>query len=264
MQKVEEVRRGYVLVAVLLLLLAVTGVGHTLLVMTRSEFFVSQARWDMLARRFAAETGRDLTARGMTRIDSLPRGEWVSMGSVAVPPRARYEARAVRLSREVLLIHSEGWLDTGPGRDRQVGLYWAMDPVARFAAARGVLESGGPARVEAGSMVDATLIHEAPAMWPEAFLIVSVLMWIPCSRQGFRLAQNCTRIRGPSLEERAERVRSSHVYPPWVSWGTTSCWRVRMSKCPERSRLRRSIASADVPCPLPPTGELRWISPIRV
>ena len=169
MQKVEEVRRGYVLVAVLLLLLAVTGVGHTLLVMTRSEFFVSQARWDLLTRRLAAETGRDLTSREMTNIDSLPRGKWVSMGSVAVPPRARYEARAVRLSREVLLIHSEGWLVAEPGRDRQVGLYWAMDPVARFAAARGVLESGGPARVEAGSMVDATLIHEAPAMWPETF-----------------------------------------------------------------------------------------------
>ena len=157
------------LIGVLLLLLAVTGVGHTLLVMTRSEFFVSQARWDVLTRRFAAETGRDLTSRGLEGTDSLPRGEWVSMGSAAVPPRARYEARAVRLSREVLLIHSEAWLDTGPGRDRQVGLYWAMDPVARFSAARGIVESGGPMQVEAGSVVDPSLIHETPAVWPEAF-----------------------------------------------------------------------------------------------
>ena len=157
------------LVGVLLLLLAVTGVGHTLLVMTRSEFFVSRARWDVLTRRLAAETGRDLTSRGITGINSLPRGEWVSMGSGAVPPRARYEARAVRLSREILLIHSEGWLDTEPGRDRQVGLYWAMDPVARFSAAVAILESGRPARVEAGSMVDPSLIHETPAPWPEAF-----------------------------------------------------------------------------------------------
>jgi hypothetical protein len=67
------------------------------------------------------------------------------------------------------LIHSEGWLDTEPGRDRQVGLYWAMDPVARFSAALGVLESGGPVEVEAGSMVDPRLIHETPAPWPEAF-----------------------------------------------------------------------------------------------
>ncbi len=157
------------LVAVLLLLLAVTGVGHTLLVITRSEFLVSRARWDVLTRRFAAQTGLDLTFRGMTGIDSLPRGEWVSMGSAAVPPRARYEARAVRLSREVLLIHSEGWLVAEPGRDRQVGLYWAMDPVVRFAAAGGVLESGGPVQMEAGSMVDPSLIHETPAPWPEAF-----------------------------------------------------------------------------------------------
>ena len=156
------------LVGVLLLLLAVTGVGHTLLVITRSEFFVSRARWDVLTRRLAAETGRHLTSRAMTGINSLPRGEWVSMGSAAVPPRARFEARAVRLSREILLIHSEGWLDTEPGRDRQVGLYWAMDPVARFSAARGIVESGGPAEVEAGGMVDPSLIHETPAPWPEA------------------------------------------------------------------------------------------------
>ncbi len=157
------------LVGVLLLLLAVTGVGHTLLLITRSEFFISRARWDVLTRRLAAETGRGLTSRGMTGIDSLPRWEWVSIGSAAVPPRARYEARAVQLSREVLLIHSEGRLDTEPGRDRQVGLYWAMDPVARFSAARGILESGGPVQVGAGSMVDPSLIHETPAPWPEAF-----------------------------------------------------------------------------------------------
>ncbi len=155
------------LIGVLLLLLAVTGVGHTLLVMTRSEFFVSQARWDLLTRRFAAEAGRNVISRALTGTDSLPRGEWVSIGSASVPPRARYDVRGVRLSREILLIHSEGWLETGPGRDRQVGLYWAMDPVARFSAARGILESGGPTKVEAGSMVDPSLIHDTPAPWPE-------------------------------------------------------------------------------------------------
>lgn len=157
------------MIGVLLLLLAVTGVGHTLLVMTRSEFFVSRARWDVLTRRFAAETGRSLTSRAMTGTDSLPQGEWVPMGSGAVPPRARYDARVVRLSREVLLIHAEGALGMGSGRDRQVGLYWAMDPVARYSAARGILERGGAAQVEAGSMVDASLIRDTPPMWPEGF-----------------------------------------------------------------------------------------------
>ena len=165
---VEAPQRGYVLIAVLLLLLGVTGVGHTLLMMTRSEFFISRARWGVLTRRFAAEAGRDLTSRVITDLDSLPRGEWVSMGSAVVAPRARYDARVVRLSREVLLIHSEGSLDAKPGRDRQVGLYWAMDPVARFSAARGIIESGGPVQVDAGSIVDPSLIHQTPAPWPEA------------------------------------------------------------------------------------------------
>ena len=149
----EVARRGYVLIGVLLLLLAGTGVAHTLLVMTRSELFVSRARWNVLTRRFAAETGRNLTARGLTGTDSLPLGEWVSRGSASVPPRARYDAKVVRLSREVLLVHSEGSVDTAPGRDGQVGLYWAMDPVARVSAALAPLESGGPAQVEAGSTV---------------------------------------------------------------------------------------------------------------
>ncbi len=156
------------LVGVLLLLMAVTGVGHTLLVMTRSEFFVSRARWDVLTRRLAAETGLKLTSRSMTGTDSLPWREWVPMGSAAVPPRARYDAQVVRLSRELFLILAEGSLDTEPGRDRQVGLYWAMDPVARYAAARGILESGWPAQVEAGSMVDPSLIHDTPPLWTEA------------------------------------------------------------------------------------------------
>ena len=185
----QVTRRGYVLVGVLLLLLAVTGVGHTLLVMTRSEFSVSRARWDVLTRRLAAEMGRNLTSRAMTGTDSLPRGEWVPMGSVAVPPRARYEARVVRLSREVFLILAEGSLDTEPGRDRQVGLYWAMDPVARYAAARGILESGRPVQVEAGSMVDPSLIRDTPAPWPEASCVrfgpdVDTLFVYGLSRRG--------------------------------------------------------------------------------
>ncbi len=157
------------LLGVLLILLAATGVGHTLLVMTRSELFISRARWDVLTRRLAAETGRNLTSATVKGTDSLPLREWVPMGSAAVPPRARYDARAVRLSREVLLILAEGSLNTEPGRDRQVGVYWAMDPVARYAAARGILESGRTPRVEVGSLVDPGLIHDTPASWPEAF-----------------------------------------------------------------------------------------------
>ena len=199
------------LVGVLLLLLAVTGVGHTLLVMTRSEFFVSVARWDVLTRRLAAEMGRNLTARAMTGTDSLPWREWVPMGSAAVPPRARYDARVVRLSREVFLILAEGSLDTEPGRDRQVGLYWAMDPVARYAAVRGILESGRPAQVEAGSMVDPSLIRDTPALWPEASCIrfrphVDTLFISGLSRQG-ELHEDPRAGRGTAAESGAVEPR---------------------------------------------------------
>ena len=209
-------RRGYVLVGVLLLLLAITGVGHTLLVMTRSEFFVSRARWDVLTRRLAAEMGRNLTSRALTGTDSLPFGEWVPMGSADVPPRARYDARVARLSREVFLILAEGSLDPEHGRDRQVGLYWAMDPVARYAAARGILESGRAAQVEAGSMVDPSLIHDTPAPWPEASCIrfgpdVDTLFIYGLSRHG-ELHEDPRAGRGKSPE-------SGAVEPPLPSLG---------------------------------------------
>jgi len=160
-------RKGYVLVGVLLILLAVTGVAHSLLVMTRSEFFASRARWDRLTRRLAAEMGLKVASRTLTGTDSLSWGEWVPSGSAAVPPRARYETRVVRLSREVFLILAEGSLETEPGRDRQVGIFWAMDPVARYADAWAILESGRLAQVDAGGAVDPTRLRDTPAPWPE-------------------------------------------------------------------------------------------------
>ena len=59
------------MIGVLLLLLAGTGLGHTLLVMTRSELLLSRARWDVLTRRVAAEAGRNLSSRSDDE-DGLP------------------------------------------------------------------------------------------------------------------------------------------------------------------------------------------------
>ena len=75
----------------LLLLLAGMGLGHTLLVMTRSEFFVSRARWDVLTSRLAAEVGRGLTSQAMTGVDALPWGEGY-----------RWDPRPFHLGRDML------------------------------------------------------------------------------------------------------------------------------------------------------------------
>ena len=48
---------GYVLIVVLVLLMAVTATGHSLLVLSRAELFVSRARWEVLVRRLASEGG---------------------------------------------------------------------------------------------------------------------------------------------------------------------------------------------------------------
>ena len=160
--------RGFVLVVVLLLLMAVTATGHGLLVLSRSELSVSRARWTVLVRRLVAEGGVRVAAQGISTVSSLPVGEWAPLGEERVPPRARYVTQALRLSPEMVLLHSEGVLERLPGAQRAMGLFWGMDPEARVGAALGIVESGGRLTITGGSRIDAARVLEAPPPWPEA------------------------------------------------------------------------------------------------
>ncbi len=164
----EPSRRGYVLVVVLLLLLAVTAIGHTLLVLTQSELSVSRARWEALARRLAAETGAELGARRLPPVQSLASGEWTSLIEGSVPPRARFAMAAQRVSPELLLVRSEGRVEQVPGVHRTVAMWWGMSPVARVRAALAVVEAGGPVRLDGGSRVDSAPVRDAPVEWSAA------------------------------------------------------------------------------------------------
>lgn len=164
----EDSRRGYVLVVVLLLLLAVTAIGHTLLVLTQSEISVSRARWEALARRLAAEAGAELGVSRLPPAPALPSGEWTSVVEGTVPPRARFSMAMLRVSPEMLLVRSEGRMEQLPGVHRTVAIRWGMSPVARVRAALAVVEAGGPVRLEGGSRVDPAPVRDEPPEWSAA------------------------------------------------------------------------------------------------
>ena len=160
--------RGFVLVVVLLLLMAVTATGHALLVLSRSELAVARARWTVLARRLVAEGGVRVASEGISAVSSLPVGGWAPSGAGLVPPRARYVTKALRLSPEMVLVHSEGLWERLPGAQRAMGLFWGMDPEARVGAALAIVESGGTLTITGGSRIDVARMLKAPTPWSEA------------------------------------------------------------------------------------------------
>jgi len=158
---------GYVLLVVLFLLMAVTAMGHSLLVLSRSELLASRARWEALARRLIAEGGVRIAADGVGRAEALAVGEWLPTGEGTIEPRARYATRAMRLSPEIVLLRSEGSLESRPGAHAVLGLYWGMSPEVRVGAARAVVETGAGVALSGGSRIDVARIHEDPPPWSE-------------------------------------------------------------------------------------------------
>ena len=159
---------GYVLIVVLVLLMAVTATGHSLLVLSRAELSVAVAHWTALTRRLAAEGGVRVGARGIPRAGTIPADTWSPVAEGRVPPRARYSTTALRLSPEIVLVRSEGRSDPLPGAHAVLGTYWGMDPEARVGAATAVVESGGDVILSGGSRIDAGRIRSAPTPWPES------------------------------------------------------------------------------------------------
>ncbi len=164
----EGDERGYVLIVVLVLLMATTAAGHSLLVLARAELSVSVAHWAGLVRRLAAEGGVRLASGGIARIGSLPLKAWTPAGEGIIPPGARFASTALRLSSEVVLLRSEARVDRFAGTHVVLGVYWGMHAEARVGAASGIVVSGGPMILGGGSRIETSRVGEAPPPWSEA------------------------------------------------------------------------------------------------
>jgi hypothetical protein len=147
---------GAVLVFVVLLMLALIGLAHGLLLASLAEVAASAAG----VRHLTARAAADGAVSGALRrpftpwMDSVPVGgdraaEPVSFG------RAAGAATLRRLSREAWLVDGRGAL-AGGADARVARLAWSLDPLERVTALRGVLNAASDREWVVAGVVDAS------------------------------------------------------------------------------------------------------------
>ena len=165
-------RRGAALPLVLLLLLAVTALGHGAFVLSLEEEEASRASAALLQARVMAEGGVRRALEAL-RVDTLPavgrEAAVLLQGSV---PGASFRVEVRYLTREIFWVEGRGSAapaSGGPERAqaRAGRLLWALSPLARLAASRAVLEHGAELYAPDSGSVDAaaalaTGVHAAP------------------------------------------------------------------------------------------------------
>jgi hypothetical protein len=151
----------------LLLLLALTGLAHGALILTRQQVLAAHASARYLQASLAAEGGVREVLRG-----------WVA-GSIAIPTRpaesrilrsrlpggARYEVVIRRLSSEIVLLDAVGQSATAPGERRIARVVWSLDPRRRVREFRAALEYGQDAVAVEGTLLNGGLVTSPPPHW---------------------------------------------------------------------------------------------------
>ena len=173
--------RGAVLVVVVLVVVAMLGVGHGLVLAARYELVAARAGARHLEARAAAETAveRALDAGGGAWMDSV--GEWEE--SASAPMRVgRMDARVAwrRLTAEAWQIEAAARGARGP-EARWARLAWVLDPVERVLAWPGVIGVAPGAPVTLLGSVDAARVAD-----PDPPL-TSLLCDVPSGAPGARL-----------------------------------------------------------------------------
>jgi hypothetical protein len=150
-------RSGSALLVVLLLLLALTGLGHGAFLVALQEGSASRATAALLQARLFAEGNVSRVLRGSVA-DTLPE----THGATVVLAQGRAEDGAFsvglrRLSREVYWIEGRGDAALSPGgplrvRQEAARLLWAMSPVERLRSMTAAVEVGSGVSDPVGSV----------------------------------------------------------------------------------------------------------------
>lgn len=161
-------RRGAALAVVLLLLLAMTALGHGVLLLARRELAASRAGQGVVRARLAAQSAVRLLAAmpPPPGLDSVPVWGLVPGPSGALTGTG-YRGALRRLSRERWML--QGW-GRGPG-DTEVGVgrtAWILDPVARVVSAIAVVTAGPEALVQVEGTVEGESFTATPSGLPAA------------------------------------------------------------------------------------------------
>jgi hypothetical protein len=147
---------GAVLIFVVLLMLALIGLGHGLLVAALGEVAASTAA----VRHLTARAAADAAVSGALRRPFPPWMDSVIVGGVRVAetmPLGRAAATATlrRLTRESWLVEGSGALGDG-AEVRSARLAWALDPLERVTSLAGVLNAAPGSEWTLGGVVDAS------------------------------------------------------------------------------------------------------------
>lgn len=167
---------GVALPFVLLLLLALTGLAHGGLALSRGSALLARGRAERLRTELLAEGAARAAVAGLAGPE---RGALPAPGEARTrpgySPAPGLESRIVhrRLGREWHLLEAEATVRTPHGRVRAAvsRLAWILDPVARVGAVGAALEHGGRLEVGEGSPVDGSAFWELPGVDPSSVCV---------------------------------------------------------------------------------------------
>ncbi|GMR12405.1 MAG: hypothetical protein BMS9Abin29_0594 [Gemmatimonadota bacterium] len=166
MQGSEERRRGALLPALLLVIVAVTLLGHGALVLAQAQLDVSIVSRALLIARLSAEGGvvQAMADSSMwSAAEPLWRPRSVRQGLLG--PFGRFQVSVTAIDSELALWEGTGAHVAHTGTYRVGRLAWRLAPVRRLAAAEAVVTSGGPLGTSAAAAVVGTDLNRPPLDW---------------------------------------------------------------------------------------------------
>jgi hypothetical protein len=149
-------RAGAALVTVVLLTLALFALAHGMLAVALGELAASRAAVRHLEARVAADAvvHETLSSSGFAWMDSVPLGDTRSTATSSMG-RAEVFGKLTRLSDESWWIEGTGRV--GVAASHTATLAWALDPLARVVAMRGVVTVGFGSPLGLDGIVDASM-----------------------------------------------------------------------------------------------------------
>lgn len=206
----------------LLLIVAVTLLGHGALVLAHAHLDVSIVARALLTARLSAEAGvvHAMADSGNWSLAELPwRPQAVQEGTLG--PMGRFTVSVTAVDQELAL-----WVGTGEhaahaGSYRVGRLTWQLAPTRRLAAAEAVVMAGGSVSVAVGATVDGSDLNRRPFDWAEedcSLFADSVARAVPSGRLDpwATLAADSGAVPPLGLLDWAALVDRSRRVPPGV------------------------------------------------
>jgi hypothetical protein len=140
---------GFAVAAVLLLLIGLTALAHGALVLAERERAASALEAKLIARRLLARSVVG-AAGGADTLPTLTRAPIVLRSGAR--GLLRWATEAIALDRELALLTGVGRVEGLPGDHRTAVIVSALDPTARAAEVRAVVEVGAGADLSGGAV----------------------------------------------------------------------------------------------------------------